>query len=303
MEDLQEVLSTIKQGDQVFLDNSDYIAIQTYHRHQVPEREFTPWNQYRDENGNPNLPQRANLLGKSFALSGAGSIQSGEIQGKVIVVAALMDESAYPWQADWYRKKVEEVNGEEAKDMFRLWYMEHSKHDDQAATVDELHVTAYLPALRQALLDLSDWVEKGIAPVENTNYIVEDGQVIVPDGALQRKGIQPVVTLTANGSDCTYVKAGEDVQFEAHIEVPLNTGKITAVEWSFEGEQNFPVKGTFTEINKDNAMAQAIAKATHSFLNPGTYFAVVRVKSNRNGDAADLFTQVKNISRVRVIVV
>lgn len=43
-------------------------------------------------------------------------------------------------------------------------------------------------------------------------------------------------------------------------------------------------------------------KAEHVFETPGTYFVSVRVKSQRNGDKNDLFTQVKNIDRVRVVV-
>ncbi len=34
----------------------------------------------------------------------------------------------------------------------------------------------------------------------------------------------------------------------------------------------------------------------------GIYFAVVRVKSERNGDKGQPFTQVRNIDRVRVVV-
>lgn len=31
------VLSKIKVGDEVFVDNSNFLTVQTYHRHQVPE--------------------------------------------------------------------------------------------------------------------------------------------------------------------------------------------------------------------------------------------------------------------------
>ncbi len=302
MDDILEVLSKIEPGDQIYLDNSDYIAVQTYHRHQVPDQEFTNWDQYRDENGDPKLPQRPMLLGPGFAYSGCGSLQTGEIQGKVIVVASLMDESAFPWQPDWYRKKVESVWGDQAEERFRLWYMDHCKHGDIETTDDELHVTSYLGALHQALLDVSDWVEKGMKPPLTSGYTINDGQVHILEAAKERKGIQPVITLKANGSECSHIKIGETVQFEAKIEVPPNAGKITVIEWSFEGEQDFTVQGSFEENTEDSISFTATVKQSHQYTKPGTYFAVVRVKSNRCGNKTDIFTQVKNICRARVVV-
>ena len=38
------------------------------------------------------------------------------------------------------------------------------------------------------------------------------------------------------------------------------------------------------------------------FANPGTYFVAVRVKSQRDGDKSEPFTQIKNVDRVRVVV-
>jgi len=42
---------------------------------------------------------------------GAGSLQSGKFKGKMIVVESLMDQDAFPWQADWYRSKVKDNLG------------------------------------------------------------------------------------------------------------------------------------------------------------------------------------------------
>ena len=187
---LSPVLSKLKPGDKVLLDNSDYIAIQTYHRHQVPEMEYTTWDQYRDENGQPIYPQRPNIIGKAITYSGAGSIQDGRIQGKVIVVACLEDEFAFPWQADWYRRKIAEVNGGREKDIFRLWYMEHCNHGDVSVTHDDLALVPYLGAVHQALLSLSDWVERGIFPNETTAYRLNNGQVVPEPDIKMRNGIQ-----------------------------------------------------------------------------------------------------------------
>lgn len=300
VEGMLEILEKVKPGDEVMLDNSNFIAVQTYHRHQVPLNDFEVWNQFRDAEGKPLYPQRPFLLGPTIARGGAGSIQSGRFKGKMIVVATLLDESAFPWQADWYRSKVKEVLGDSESDSFRLWFIDNAMHGDHTHSPDELHLVSYLGALHQALLDISEWVERGTTPPNSSEYSVSDGQVFVTLNANERKGIQPVVALKANGVECTVVEAGEPVYFTAEVVVPFHAGKLTSAEWSFEGEDDYPVKGEFASINSDGAIATVEAK--YIFSKPGTYFPVLRVKSNRKGDLNNLFAQVKNISRVRVIV-
>jgi len=109
---MAEMLGKIKPGDQVRLDNSDYLALQTYHRHQLPVRGFAEsWDQYRDAAGVPIYPQRPAVIGTGLAASGCHKIQSGSFSGKMIVVASLQDEAAFPWNADWYRRLVNERPG------------------------------------------------------------------------------------------------------------------------------------------------------------------------------------------------
>jgi hypothetical protein len=306
--DMLDKLAAVKTGDGVMLDNSDYIAIQTYHRHQVPDASFAVWDQFRDKSGAPLYPQRPVQVGPLIAAGGAGSLQSGDFEGKMIVVAALMDESALPWQPDWYRRRVREAlvkKGIKEEERFRLWYIDHALHGEPEKTTDDLHLVSYLGALNQALLDLAAWVEKGVAPPESIVYTVKDGQVSVPEEAPLRKGIQPVVNLKANGSERADARPGEEVHFEAEVELPPDTGKLVSAEWSFEGEENYPVKGFFS--NMDEAGESARVRATHCFEKPGTYFPVLRISSNRNGaeqktGGDGFFTQVKNLCRVRVVV-
>lgn len=295
--DLNGTLNKLKAGDTLFLDNSDYIAIQTYHRHQVPAKEYRAWDQFRDKEGNPIYPQRENVLGETVAMLGAGSIQSGNIKGKMIVVASIMDESAFPWQPDWYLHKVKENTGDHFNQCFRLWYVDHSLHDDREATVDELHFTSYSGALRQAILDLTSWVEKGIEPAPTSNYEVVDGQIILPETANQRKGIQQVVRLTANGQECTTVKAGEDIMFRTEIEVPDKIGAVTKVEWSFDGE---PVFKETSEFIKEGDIY--ISEKRYAYQEAGKHYAVVRVLVSRHGQEEDMFTQIKEIKRAGIIV-
>ena len=299
MMDFDGALVSVSEGDEVLIDNSDYIAIQTYHRHQVPSSDYKAWDQFRDEHGNPLYPQRSVLVGPKFCGQGPGCKQNGEVDCKFIIVAALMDEQAYPWQADWYRRKVQSVRGGVDSDYMRLWYFDNCLHDDITASANELYATTYIAGLKQALIDLADWVEKGIAPAASTNYDVNVGSVTVPEDADCRAGIQPVVQLFANGSKCAHVVAGEPVFFKALAKVPGNTGKLTSVEFSFEGDTKFSIKGEF-ELSKDGKCGTV--GVMHTFEQPGTYFAVVRVKAERRGDKGQLFTQIRNIDRVRIIV-
>jgi len=289
-------LNFLKPGDSVMLDNSDYIAIQTYHRHQVPESGYSIFDQYRDGDGNPIYPQRSLIIGPMFAQGGAGSLQSGRILGKVIVVSALLDGNL-PWHADWYRGLVSKhLHGEE-ENFFRLWYVDNAVHSDEQIPGDELHIAGYFGVLHQALLDLSDWVERGIPPKKSTGYRIDDGQVTIPPRAIDRGGIQPVVALSACGSEAAYIPKGGSVTLEASIEVPPGAGSITGIEWSLEGEADFP----FMSDSVTDTDAGVIAGINHVYNQNGVFFPVVKVSINRGGDADDPFTQVKNLGRARIV--
>lgn len=305
--DLPALVGTMQPGDEVLLDNSDYIAIQSYYRHQVPDDlHFHAWDQFRDADGKPNLPQRPNIMG--YSLSGTGTIQEGTIQGKTIVIQSMMDESTCPWCGDWYRNTVAREQGSEEN--FRLYYMDRCMHGN-VSWLENNMVTNYMGALHQALLDVSDWTERGIEPLPGSNYQLVEGQIVLPDTAGERKGVQCIPTLLANGKDCAHVKAGEAVHFTAKAVVPAGAGTVTAMDYAFVSDESlsfakipitcFPNKGQFTVSGKDG-LSSAECTFEHVYDAPGTYFASVRVATQRNGDADDLFTQVKNIARARVIV-
>ncbi len=229
---------------------------------------------------------------------GCGSLQTGCFNGKMIVVAALMDESAFPWQADWYRQRVKDNFGDKEEEHFRLWYMDHALHDDQPATIDETHLISYLGSLHQALLDLADWVERDIAPAPTSSYTVMDGQVSIPETAAHRKGIQPVAHLTVNGGEAAIVNTGETAHFIATAETTV--GKLVSIEWNFDEQQGYSIQSGFTISNTEKT--KATVEADYTYTKPGTYFPVVRIKAQRNADASDIFTQTKNLCRVRVVV-
>ena len=305
MDDLHGVLSRVRPGDKVSLDNSDYIAIQSYYRHQTPsDLSFHAWDQFRDENGRPILPQRSNVMGYGF--TGTGTVQDGDIQGKVIVVQALTDESTCPWCGDWYRSKVRETKGSE--DDFRIYYMQRCMHNDSYDSENNM-VVNYKGALAQSILDMADWIQEGKEPLKSTVYQRVGGQIVEEPDPAKRCGVQAGIILTVNGGKCVKVKAGGEFVLRAEITLPEQSGEVTSVCYDFNDcwdfpdkvENLFPVQGSFTPTG-ENGIHGAVSELVHHYDEPGTYFISARVTSQRHGDAGDIFTQVKNLDRVRVIV-
>lgn len=290
------VAAQIKAGDEVTVDNSNFLAMETYHRHQVPGPEFKVWDQFRGADGKPIYPQRPMLLGPLFVKSTAGSLQTGKFDGKMIVVASLWDREAMPWQADWYRGRVQENLGAKTDHSFRLWYTDHALHGDEPTTDATTRVVSYVPVLQQALQDVAAWAETGKPPAQSTSYRIEGGQVIVAPTARERHGIQPVVTLTANGGERAVVKAGQSVTFVGKIEVPPGTGSVVSAEWDFDGAGNFPVTSTIKPGAKS-----ATVRVTHTFDKPGTYYPALRGVSQRD-PAEGIYDRIQNLGRVRVVV-
>ena len=295
-----KILAQLKPGDEVMVDNSNFLAAETYHRHQVPGKEYKVWDQFRDSTGKPVYPQRPLILGPLFTKGASGILPIGKFNGKMILLESLWDSEAFPWQADWYRSRVKENLGDSLDNHFRLWFTDHANHGDSKDSGNPDQLVSYLGVLQQALLDLSDWVEKGISPPASTNYNIVNGQVVVPLNARERLGIQPTVAIKVNGGERAFVKAGKPVNFMARIELPPNSGKIISADWDFEGSGVFSIKEKLSKSKLAESFAEI--KASHTFLKPGVYFPTLLVASQRAGDEETQFTRIKNLGRVRVIV-
>jgi hypothetical protein len=157
-------------------------------------------------------------------------------------------------------------------------------------------MTSPVGALQRGLRDLATWCETGVRPPA-MRYRVVDTQVQLPPSARERGGIQPTVTLQANGQVRAEVAVNTPVKFIGTIEVPPNAGNVVAVEWDFEGTGD-PQK------REPLATPQVTAHVSseHAYPKRGTYFAVLRAFSQREGDARTPYAQVENLARVRVIV-
>lgn len=292
-----DIVAKIKPGDEVVVDNSSFLAAQTYHRHQVPDGDFTAyeaWEQFRGPGGKPLYPQRPFLLGPGVAGSTVGSPMTGKIHGKMIVLQSLWDRDSPAWQADWWRKRVEKALGDKAGDSFRLYYNDHALHGDERGNEDPSRIVEYVPILEQALRDLAAWVERGVAPPQSTAYSIVDGQTKVAAAAAARKGLQPVVTLSANGAVRAEVKVGEPVRFSALAEVPPGGGSVVGLGWDFAG------KGAYAPALVKPGHKVELS-ATHAFDRPGTYFVGVRVTAQRE-PGPEPYARMQNIDRVRVVV-
>jgi hypothetical protein len=300
----------LQAGDAVEIDNSIYLATQTYHRHQVVQpEEYYVCKQFLNADGSPKYPQRP-LLPNYRTAEARDRVQSGRFTGKMIVMECLMDEAAYPWKADWYHSKVRAALGPKIDDHYRLWYVDHAMHvtpnsymtpseggsADAAYSPVNTRIISYAGLLQQALRDMVAWAERGIAPAASTSYRMDDAQVIVPPTAAARKSIQPVVTLTVNGGVRADIKVGQSVKLHAVAEAPPKTGSIVSAEWDFDGTGEYP------EHSSVAPKPRVEVSTTHTFSKPGTYFPVVRVASHRNGDAKTAFARVQNLARVRVVV-
>ncbi|MFJ8951440.1 hypothetical protein ACIRO1_15130 [Streptomyces sp. NPDC102381] len=295
-DDTLSSLLALTAGDTVHVDNSNFLAAQTYHRHQVPGPEYPVWDQFRDADGAPLGPQRPFQLAPMFAVGAAGSLPTGKISGKMIVVACLLDREAFPWQADWYRARVTEHLGDTIDDDFRLWYVDNALHADSERQEHPTHSVSYLGVLHEALTSLADWVEKEIAPAPHTRYEINDGQVVVPDSAAERGGVQPVLRVTADGGKRADVPAGTAVTLEVTAEAPADGGPIVRVQWDLDGD------GTYEIDEVVEPLPRLTLTRHHTYTAPGTHFATVRVSTQRDADPESPFARIDNLDRARIVV-
>lgn len=277
------------------------IALGTYHRHQLPAANsgYYGWDQFRTATGEPRYPQRSLLVGP-LVTSGTsgGSAYSGAISGKMIIVDNLLDVDALPSRADWYANRVRASLGDARfRESFRLYYNQRADHIEGPKNgTAAARLIDYWGSVEQALRTLSAWHERGAPAPESTRYAIWGTQISLPRLALQRKGIQPVVDLTANlRDDAATVTVGKPVALGAAVQLPTTTARVVSIEWDFDGD------GTFDSRAFRGSRLAAVAATTHRFDRPGTYFVSIRV-TTQDGAHAGEYAQVQNIDRVRVVV-
>lgn len=294
-----QLLPLLKVGDSVQVDNSDWLAVETYYRHQVPTKDYYVWNQFRGYNDVPIYPQRPKLLGPMFTRGAAGCLPTGKIHGKMILCCSVWDREAFAWQGDWYRRHIIEHLGSATDDNFRLWYTDHATHGGED---DPTEIVDYTTTLYQALLDVSNWVERGIAPSHTSTYVVEDGQVMLGADGKSRGGIQPVPCVTIHGKERAEVKPGETVTIHVTVDVPQGTGKVVRADWCLDDSKQFTQPADLTQARYSADGEHVEFEQTVSYDKAGTYFPTVKIYSERKGNVQTPYTCIANLGKVRVVV-
>lgn len=285
-------------GDEVHVSNRNFLAFCYFARHHLMDE---PQFDHLRIDGRPIYPQHPVPL--QSALMGVG--YSGQYRGKLLWLHHTHDSSLWPHQGIVYRDAVQRAQGDDgSKERFRLRWTEHAEHGpafmvpSMPNRASHTWLIDYSPVLEQSLLDLFAWVEQGVEPA-GTNFEWAGSRVYLPDDAKERGGIQPVISVTANGQARAEVRVGEPVTLELNAEVPPGAGTIIAAEWDFDGTGSFP----FQHPDVDGTSASVTRTTTHSFERPGTFFVTGRVYSHRSGDVSADSCRIPNVGQARVVVV
>jgi hypothetical protein len=286
----------VEPGDEVHLDNRDFLAWCYYpHHHVVPwlEHEFADLM----VDGRPVHPQHP-----AYALTPImGPDCTGAFSGKLVVVHNAHDSIVYPGNAVEYVRRAREAHGGDLDESFRLWWNEHAEHGGPEMAPpwrgpSTTRLLDYQGSLGRALDELVAWVEDGAPPPPSTAYDY-DGALTFPRAAASRRGIQPVVRATADGAVRAETAAAVPVALRVEAEAPPGAGRLVRAAWDLDGSGAFA-----TRINVPTGVAALDATIEHAFTEPGAHFVAVRVESHADGRVDDPLATVANLARVRVVV-
>ena len=149
---------------------------------------------------------------------------------------------------------------------------------------------------QQSIQDLMAWVEKGTAPPPSTRYTIRGGQVIPPDDAADRHGLQPVMSLAADGAARAEANVNQPVKLSATLEMPPKTGLIVQYGWTIAGTAD-----PMTVMEKPLPRVEVSRSVT--FDKPGTYVVRLTVDGQRDGQVDPLNQALpENFREVRIVV-
>jgi hypothetical protein len=286
----------VAAGDEVHVDNRAFLAFCYSYRHHISADPMFDFLRINGEAIYPQhgLPLQSPLMGVPYA---------GQYEGKLMWVHHTHDSSLWPTQGVIYGEAVLSAQGPEKKaEKFCMRWTENAEHIGPAylasspTRATSTWLIDYMPIIEQSLVDLCDWAEKGKKPVD-TKFSFADGKVTLPPTARERGGIQPVVSVRANGASRAEVKAGAAVTLEVEGEAPPHAGTIIAVEWSVDGSGQF-----VAEAGIDGKSASIKLAKTQRYDKPGVYFASARITSHADGDITAQHRRMVNVASARVIV-
>ncbi|HEX5586936.1 MAG TPA: hypothetical protein VFZ17_06485, partial [Acidimicrobiia bacterium] len=307
-----DLFDDVEPGDQVRVSNREFVAWCHMYLHQLDlpadGSELDPeWNGLSAWmlDGKPIYPQ---LPSTGAGAGGGPKGHSGVFEGKVIHINTTCDSMVWPNGAVGWTHKIVDRQGDSRHDRYRMWWIENSPHGDPEMLLPAVtnqkdgkkwnaELVSYYGATSQALRDLVRWAEEGIAPSPGTTYeFTGDGGVVLPQTAGERGGVQPVVSLTANGGAKAEVKVGEPVRLQGVAVQPPGSGFVAYGEWDFEGSGR-----GMERVSAETDSETLTLDATHSFTQPGTYFVTFRAGGHRDGLKGQGLA-VENLARARVVV-
>jgi hypothetical protein len=299
------LLNALSVGGKIRINNRFFLAAVYYPRHSILDNGNPAYNQYKDLNGKPRYVQRDVQTAYLSNLRASGGVyQTGDIKTKMMVMENLEDGYSFPYVAGFYSQQVQKALGRSKfDDMFRVYYQEHAGHSNGGFVQG---------IFNQMVLDLVAWAEQGTPPKPSSRFTIDPTtQIVQPLEAVDRKGLQPVVNLTANGGDRAEVGILQPVNLSATITMPPDTGKIFQYNWSILPANLFSYG---TSLNQPGAVAinepatvlsapqdQVVVNRTMTFETPGEYLVSLTANGDRNGTAGTP-TEVKNLDRIRVVV-
>ncbi len=309
------LLEALRVGSRIRINNRFILSMYYYPRHSIVAG-IKSHDQYRNADGSPKYPQRADLsalLHSSYRTMG-GRVETGDIKTRIMILEGMADQLSWPIFNVGYTERVRKALGSaRADEMMRFYLHDNGSHAEGAGQ----------PGIfQQSIQDMMAWVEQGIAPPPSTRYTVRKGQVILPDDAADRRGLQPVINLEANGGDRAVVGVNQPVSLIAKLEMPPGTGQIVQYKWTIAGDdeamtvidkprETGEVERFSSTLGDNNEVAtvldtpQPLVHVKHSitFTQPGTYVVRLNVNGQRDGLVAPgNRTLVQNYRDVRVVV-
>ena len=303
------LLRALSKGAKVRINNRFVLAACFYPRHSILDNGSPAYDQYRNPDGTPKYVQRDLQTAYIANISSSGGRrQTGNIKVRTIVLENLFDPASYPYVGGFYADEVRAAMGPRATDdMFRLYYQDNAPHGAFPAitpgpeAAKQATMTASVGGLlHQALLDMAAWVERGVAPLPSTRYSRDAmNQIVLPDSAAARGGLQPVVDLTANGVARAEVAVNQPVTLSARIVMPPHAGRVVRYAW-YLGTPDLEFEPSLSLAKPKRTIR---VKRTVRFAEPGDYAITLRVEGQRDGrNDVNGTTFLQNVGRVRVVV-
>ncbi len=283
------LLDALKVGDKIRVNNRFILAMYYYPRYSnIPG--VRSHDQYRNADGSAKYPQRPDIsvLSHSNYRTMGGRVETGAITTKTMILEGMSDNLSWPIFNVSYAERIQRTLGAAKADaMMRFYLHDNGRHAMGAGE----------PGIfQQSIQDLMAWAEKGIAPPPSSRYTIHNGQVVPAANAADRHGLQPVMSLTANGGARALVGLNQPVNLAGKFEMPPATGQIVQYNWTVAGTAD-----PMTVIAKPQPALNV--ERTMRFDKPGTYVVRLTVNGQRDGlvDPANQ-TLLPNFKEVRVVV-